>query len=195
MLAILSDNAMLTQPSDTTMQPIVQLAGQSALSTLAEWVTIIALPLTIIGLVMTYLQGKKTKTAADAAQASAQQTSQKLESFQFTASLAMNIEKLKTCHTLMKENKWDEAVRHLTEARDQLITIRESLDQNSVEIIVKDELSTIKELRDSLNSDIRELYTKSRNEDDYPLNYEDIYQHISNVHEYFVAKQSQIKKK
>lgn len=190
----ISTNTFPTQAGDSAVQPIVQVIEQSSLSVFADWFTIFGLLLTVIGLFATFYQGRKTKKAAEAANDSAIKTAEKFESFQFTASLAMNIEKLKACHTLFKENKLEEIIRHLTDARDQIIVIRESLDQNSIDAVVKDELDLLKDLKDAMNSDIRNLHSKSLN-DEFQLYVDHIYEHINNVHEYFIAKQSQIKKK
>ena len=152
----------------------------------ADVFTIIALPLTMLGLFFTYLQSRKTQKAADAAKASAQQTSQKIESLQTIASLAQNIEKLKTCPKLLIDSHWAEVATHLIDARDQLIIIIEDESDSTTEV-------QLKELKNSLNIDIRNLYSKAKDESS-ELTLDVIFDRITELQEIFVAQQTKIKK-
>lgn len=158
----------------------------SSIPSVADWVTIVAFPLTLLGLYLTYRQSKKTKSAADAAKASAKETSAKIESIQFMATLSRNIELLKGCPKLLLESQWLETARHLTEARDQLLIIISSESR-------PDNIKRLKAIKDSLNIDIRNLYSRA-NDDSYELFVDTIFDRINDIHEIFVTKQEAIRK-
>lgn len=158
----------------------------STISTAADWVTIIAFPLTLIGLWVTYRQSRKTKSAADAAKDSAKATSDKIESFQYMATLSRNIELLKGCPRLLLESQWLETARHLTEARDQLLVIISNEKR-------QDEINRLKTIKDKLNIDIRNLYSHV-NDESYDLLIDKIFDRISEIHEIFVTKQEAVRK-
>lgn len=165
------------------------LVGQSQLSplpTIADWFTVIAFPLTLLGLWVTYSQSKKTKSAADAAKDSAKETSDKIESFQYMATLSRNIELMKGCPKLLLDSQWLETAHHITEARDQLLIIMagEQRPENH---------KKLKTLKDNLNIDIRNLYTRA-NDESFELMTDSIFDRINEAHEIFVTKQAEIKK-
>lgn len=158
----------------------------STISTAADWVTIIAFPLTLIGLLVTYSQSKKTKSAADAAKDSAKETSDKIESFQYMATLSRNIEILKSCPKLLLESQWLDVAHHLTEARDQLLIIMSGEKE-------PENHKKLKTLKDNINIDIRNLYTRA-NDESFELMTDSIFDRINEAHEIFVTKQAEIKK-
>ncbi len=158
----------------------------SPIASVADWFTVIAFPLTLLGLWLTYRQSKKTKSAADAAKKSAKETSDKIESFQYMATLSRNIEILKSCPKLLLESQWLDVAHHLTEARDQLLIIMtgEKDSENH---------EKLKILKDNLNIDIRNLYTRA-NDESFELMTDSIFDRINEAHEIFVTKQAEIKK-
>lgn len=158
----------------------------SSISTVADRFTVIAFPLTLLGLWLTYRQSKKTKSAADAAKKSAKETSDKIESFQYMATLSRNIEILKSCPKLLLESQWLDVAHHLTEARDQLLILMTGEQQ-------PDKSKKLKILKDNLNIDIRNLYTRAIDES-FELMTDSIFDRINEAHEIFVTKQAEIKK-
>lgn len=158
----------------------------STISTAADWVTIIAFPLTLIGLLVTYRQSRKTKSAADAAKDSAKATSDKIESFQYMATLSRNIELMKGCPKLLLDSQWLETAHHITEARDQLLIIMSGEKE-------PENHKKLKTLKDNLNIDIRNLYTRA-NDESFELMTDSIFDRINEAHEIFVTKQAEIKK-
>ncbi len=158
----------------------------SPIASVADWFTVIAFPLTLLGLWLTYRQSKKTKSAADAAKKSAKETSDKIESFQYMATLSRNIEILKSCPKLLLESQWLDVAHHLTEARDQLLIIMTREQQ-------PDTTKKLKILKDNLNIDIRNLYTRA-NDESFELMTDSIFDRINEAHEIFVTKQAEIKK-
>lgn len=158
----------------------------SPIASVADWFTVIAFPLTLLGLWLTYRQSKKTKSAADAAKKSAKETSDKIESFQYMATLSRNIEILKSCPKLLLESQWLDVAHHLTEARDQLLILMtgEKDSENH---------KKLKILKDNLNIDIRNLYTRA-NDESFELMTDSIFDRINEAHEIFVTKQAEIKK-
>lgn len=158
----------------------------SPIASVADWFTVIAFPLTLLGLWLTYRQSKKTKSAADAAKKSAKETSDKIESFQYMATLSRNIEILKSCPKLLLESQWLDVAHHLTEARDQLLIIMTGEQQ-------PDKSKKLKILKDNLNIDIRNLYTRAIDES-FELMTDSIFDRINEAHEIFVTKQAEIKK-
>lgn len=158
----------------------------SPIASVADWFTVIAFPLTLLGLWLTYRQSKKTKSAADAAKKSAKETSDKIESFQYMATLSRNIEILKSCPKLLLESQWLDVAHHLTEARDQLLIIMTREQQ-------PDTTKKLKILKDNLNIDIRNLYTRAIDES-FELMTDSIFDRINEAHEIFVTKQAEIKK-
>ena len=158
----------------------------SPIASVADWFTVIAFPLTLLGLWLTYRQSKKTKSAADAAKKSAKETSDKIESFQYMATLSRNIEILKSCPKLLLESQWLDVAHHLTEARDQLLIIMTGEQQS-------DTTKKLKILKDNLNIDIRNLYTRA-NDESFELMTDSIFDRINEAHEIFVTKQAEIKK-
>lgn len=158
----------------------------SPIASVADWFTVIAFPLTLLGLWLTYRQSKKTKSAADAAKKSAKETSDKIESFQYMATLSRNIEILKSCPKLLLESQWLDVAHHLTEARDQLLIIMTGEQQS-------DTTKKLKILKDNLNIDIRNLYTRAIDES-FELMTDSIFDRINEAHEIFVTKQAEIKK-
>lgn len=158
----------------------------SPIASVADWFTVIAFPLTLLGLWLTYRQSKKTKSAADAAQKSAKETSDKIESFQYMATLSRNIEILKSCPKLLLESQWLDVAHHLTEARDQLLILMTGEQQ-------PDKSKKLKILKDNLNIDIRNLYTRAIDES-FELMTDSIFDRINEAHEIFVTKQAEIKK-
>ncbi len=173
---------------DTPIDPSAMI-GQPQLSpiaSVADWFTVIAFPLTLLGLWLTYRQSKKTKSAADAAKKSAKETSDKIESFQYMATLSRNIEILKSCPKLLLESQWLDVAHHLTEARDQLLIIMTREQQ-------PDTTKKLKILKDNLNIDIRNLYTRA-NDESFELMTDSIFDRINEAHEIFVTKQAEIKK-
>lgn len=158
----------------------------SSISTVADWFTVIAFPLTLLGLWLTYRQSKKTKSAADAAKKSAKETSDKIESFQYMATLSRNIEILKSCPKLLLESQWLDVAHHLTEARDQLLIIMSGEKE-------PENHKKLKTLKDNLNIDIRNLYTRA-NDESFELMTDSIFDRINEAHEIFVTKQAEIKK-
>lgn len=158
----------------------------SPIASVADWFTVIAFPLTLLGLWLTYRQSKKTKSAADAAKKSAKETSDKIESFQYMATLSRNIEILKSCPKLLLESQWLDVAHHLTEARDQLLILMTGEQQ-------PDKSKKLKILKDNLNIDIRNLYTRA-NDESFELMTDSIFDRINEAHEIFVTKQAEIKK-
>lgn len=158
----------------------------SPIASVADWFTVIAFPLTLLGLWLTYWQSKKTKSAADAAKKSAKETSDKIESFQYMATLSRNIEILKSCPKLLLESQWLDVAHHLTEARDQLLILMTGEQQ-------PDATKKLKILKDNLNIDIRNLYTRA-NDESFELMTDSIFDRINEAHEIFVTKQAEIKK-
>lgn len=158
----------------------------SPIASVADWFTVIAFPLILLGLWLTYRQSKKTKSAADAAKKSAKETSDKIESFQYMATLSRNIEILKSCPKLLLESQWLDVAHHLTEARDQLLIIMTREQQ-------PDTTKKLKILKDNLNIDIRNLYTRA-NDESFELMTDSIFDRINEAHEIFVTKQAEIKK-
>lgn len=158
----------------------------SPIASVADWFTVIAFPLTLLGLWLTYRQSKKTKSAADAAKKSAKETSDKIESFQYMATLSRNIEILKSCPKLLLESQWLDVAHHLTEARDQLLILMTGEQQ-------PDKSKKLKILKDNLNIDIRNLYTRAIDES-FELMTDSIFDRINEAHEIFVTKQAEIKK-
>ena len=172
-------------PLDTIAQ--VEQIGQSGITipNIADWITIIAFPLTLFGLFWTYRQSRKTKNAAEAAKTSAQQTSKKLESFQSIANLSKNIEILKTCPKLLADENWWETATCLRDVRDQLIALIGN--ENSL-----DQKKRLNGLKDQINVDMRNLRAKSY-DDTIELHLEDIFDRIEAIYEIFVVKQTEIK--
>lgn len=165
------------------------MASQPQLSSIpavADWVTIIAFPLTLLGLYLTYRQSKKSKSAADAAKESANDTSAKIESIQFMSTLSRNIELLKGCPKLLLESQWVETARQLAEARDQLLVIINNEKR-------PDDIKRFNTIKDSLNIDIRNLYSRAY-DDTYDLLIDTIFDRINEIHEIFVTKQEAIRK-
>lgn len=158
----------------------------SPIASVADWFTVIAFPLTLLGLWLTYRQSKKTKSAADAAKKSAKETSDKIESFQYMATLSRNIEILKSCPKLLLESQWLDVAHHLTEARDQLLIIMSGEKE-------PENHKKLKTLKDNLNIDIRNLYTRA-NDESFELMTDSIFDRINEAHEIFVTKQAEIKK-
>ena len=158
----------------------------SPIASVADWFTVIAFPLTLLGPWLTYRQSKKTKSAADAAKKSAKETSDKIESFQYMATLSRNIEILKSCPKLLLESQWLDVAHHLTEARDQLLILMTGEQQ-------PDATKKLKILKDNLNIDIRNLYTRA-NDESFELMTDSIFDRINEAHEIFVTKQAEIKK-
>lgn len=161
----------------------------SPIASVADWFTVIAFPLTLLGLWLTYRQSKKTKSAADAAKKSAKETSDKIESFQYMATLSRNIEILKSCPKLLLESQWLDVAHHLTEARDQLLIIM-TTEQSDKD---HENHKKLKILKDNLNIDIRNLYTRA-NDESFELMTDSIFDRINEAHEIFVTKQAEIKK-
>lgn len=91
------------------------------------------------------------------AKKSAKETSDKIESFQYMATLSRNIEILRSCPKLLLESQWLDVAHHLTEARDQLLILMtgEKDSENH---------KKLKILKDNLNIDIRNLYTRANDE-------------------------------
>lgn len=158
----------------------------SPIASVADWFTVIAFPLTLLGLWLTYRQSKKTKSAADAAKKSAKETSDKIESFQYMATLSRNIEILKSCPKLLLESQWLDVAHHLTEARDQLLILMTGEEDSESH-------KKLKILKDNLNIDIRNLYTRA-NDESFELMTDSIFDRINEAHEIFVTKQAEIKK-
>ncbi len=92
----------------------------------ANWVTIIALPLTIWGLGMTYRQGRKIKSSAEAAETSALAMAKKIDSMVAIEKNAQIIEKLNNCDELLHNDNWKEVISHLRNAKVQLITVQKN---------------------------------------------------------------------
>lgn len=174
----------LDTPIDSST--VVGQSQFSSIATVADWITVIAFPMTLLGLLLIYLQSRKTKSAADAAKDSARETYGKIESFQYMATLSKNIEILKGCPKLLLESHWLDVAHHLTEARDQLLIIMSG--EKQPEIAKK-----LKVLIDNLNVDIRNLYTRA-NDEAFELKTDSIFDRINEVHEIFVTKQAEIKK-
>ena len=102
------------------------------------------------------------------------------------ATLSRNIEILKSCPKLLLESQWLDVAHHLTEARDQLLIIMTREQQ-------PDTTKKLKILKDNLNIDIRNLYTRA-NDESFELMTDSIFDRINEAYEIFVTKQAEIKK-
>lgn len=102
------------------------------------------------------------------------------------ATLSRNIEILRSCPKLLLESQWLDVAHHLTEARDQLLILMtgEKDSENH---------KKLKILKDNLNIDIRNLYTRA-NDESFELMTDSIFDRINEAHEIFVTKQAEIKK-
>lgn len=177
---------LILQIQTDSISHVMNPPAGSSLSCIADWLTIIGLLVSILGFVYTVAQVNKTKKAAVAAKDSAQQTSQKIESLQVIASLSKNIEILKACPKLLMDSHWLEVANHLTDARDQLIVIIEGeTDPSSA--------ASLKKLKNELNVDIRNLYSRA-NDESFELLIDTLFDRITEVQEIFVTKQTKIKK-
>ncbi len=174
---------------DILLDTIAQ-SGQTSpiapiVSDIANWITIIAFPLTILGLLLTYFQSRKSKSAAEAAKESAQQTSAKMESFQSIANLSKNIEILKTSPKLLADEHWWEVAACLRDARDQLIALIAKEGEHG-------QIRELKDLKNKVNIDIRNLRHKSY-DDTIELHIDEIFDRIEEISEIFVVKQTELK--
>lgn len=84
------------------------------------------------------------------------------------------------------DSHWLEVANHLTDARDQLIVIIEGeTDPSSA--------ASLKKLKNELNVDIRNLYSRA-NDESFELLIDTLFDRITEVQEIFVTKQTKIKK-
>ena len=128
----------------------------------ANWFTIIALPLTLLGLIMTYKQGQKVKLSADAAKEAATTTAQKIECLESIDNLARHIQKLESCSTLLMHKEYGIVADILNQANSRLfvemdveqVELRRSYNLQRLHIQICDD---IRNLRDKLregNNDV-----------------------------------------
>lgn len=155
---------------------------------LANWFTIVALPFTVIGLIMTYLQGKKVKKAADAANEAALATARKIDSLESIDNLARHIEKLQSCSTLLTHKEYSQVIHILNEANAKLF----------IEIEVKrvdvGKTFDLKKLHSQICDDITDLRERLREEND-EIRISVIESHIDHLIKIFSLISSKIKNK
>lgn len=84
------------------------------------------------------------------------------------------------------DSHWLEVASHLTDARDQLIVIIEGETDPSA-------AASLKKLKNELNVDIRNLYSRA-NDESFELLIDTLFDRITEVQEIFVTKQTKIKK-
>lgn len=152
---------------------------------IADWITIIGLPISIFSIILAYIQTSKAKSAAQAAEETSKDTSDKIKTFQSMANLSQTIERLKICDYLNPENSRVDFTSRLEEARDHLLRLLTSYEENSDEWIKR------KKLNDKLCLDIRNLkgsYTKEK----LDLDLIEIYSHLDECRQIFISEQTKL---
>lgn len=127
-------------------------------SIVADWITIIALPFTILGLCMTYYQGRKIKSAADAAETSANAMANKIDSMLTIESLTKIMDQLNNCDSLLQNENWVEVISYLRSAKVQLIVLQKNRTYKDVtdsdfRLICRDIQLDIDNLRSKINGE------------------------------------------
>ena len=124
----------------------------------ANWITIIALPFTLLGLWMTYCQGRKIKSAADAAETSAKEMASKIDSMLTIESITKMIDHLNNCDGLLKNENWVEVISYLRSAKIQLIVLQKNgtykdVTDSDFRLICRDMQLDIDNLRSKINGE------------------------------------------
>lgn len=131
---------------------------QNGFITIVNWCTIIGLPLTLIGLCMTYFQGRKIKSAAEAARESASSTAKQIDSIFAIENNTKIIEHLYNCEDLLHQENWNEVISILRSTKIELSSLRNKGSYKSVRdtefnIICRDIQMDIDNLRSKKNGE------------------------------------------
>lgn len=137
---------------------LVLIISCDTTSIVANWITIIALPFTILGLCMTYHQGKKIKSAASAAETSANAMASKIDSMLTIESLTKIIDQMNNCYGLLQNENWVEVISHLRSAKVQLIVLQKNgsykdVNDSDFRLICRDMQLDIDNLRSKINGE------------------------------------------
>lgn len=155
------------------------------ITALADWVTIIAFPFTIIGIGITLWQIHQTKSAAESAQDAARLTSEKVDSFQTVANISRQIEKLKNSQSLLLDGELAKVAELLVDIRDLILEFITKEDQKEGEF---------NRIAEQLTADIYNLRAHNKDEES-EIDISEISKRIDRIHQLFVIKQTKIKNK
>lgn len=137
---------------------LVSINNTGEVNNFASWVTIVAFPLTILGLFLTYQQGRKIKSAAQAASIAAVSMATKIDEVLAIESLTKIIDKLNECEALLQNSNWIEVIGILKSAKIQLVTLQKKREYKNVRdsdfrIVCRDMQGDIENLRSKINGE------------------------------------------